>query len=345
MPNAMIKSYAKRHGKSVQAVETLWSKAKKLAQEKFTPGTDRFYGYANGILKHSLGETAGAEMKDIRGAIIEFLTVNPTPTDAQFHSFSASIGVDKEAVEAESYAMLAAFLRKFHSSNLVSRKLFDPVELKRGIEVEMEHTDDPHVAEMIAKDHLLELSDYYSQLDSYITPQEEDEETALPYAPHGTQMVAPSNNDIGYNTLSGFKLNTKSRMRSLNTASTDTDVSDDSEIWGDTPEYQALKKIASPSTVDNIARILQLDGYNMLAMQFSAAYSDMVNAFLKHKELCTDRDIITVAKYIRMTDVRKNGDIFRLTYCRAATRLMRDLALKYGQGLTGQTFLSGVGTR
>jgi len=42
---------------------------------------------------------------------------------------------------------------------------FDAKELKRGIEVEMEHTDDPEVARAISKDHLMELKNYYTLLD------------------------------------------------------------------------------------------------------------------------------------------------------------------------------------
>lgn len=41
---------------------------------------------------------------------------------------------------------------------------YDPVQLKMGIEVEMEHTTDPAVAEKIAKDHLAEIPDYYTRL-------------------------------------------------------------------------------------------------------------------------------------------------------------------------------------
>lgn len=37
-------------------------------------------------------------------------------------------------------------------------------ELKAGIEIEMEHTDDPAIAEKIARDHLAEMPDYYTKL-------------------------------------------------------------------------------------------------------------------------------------------------------------------------------------
>jgi hypothetical protein len=49
--------------------------------------------------------------------------------------------------------------------NDVPNSDFDPKELKRGIEVEMEHTNDPDIALSIAKDHLSELKNYYTLLD------------------------------------------------------------------------------------------------------------------------------------------------------------------------------------
>jgi hypothetical protein len=43
---------------------------------------------------------------------------------------------------------------------------FEPDELEMGIEVEMEHTDDPDIAEQIARDHLAENPNYYTDLKS-----------------------------------------------------------------------------------------------------------------------------------------------------------------------------------
>lgn len=42
---------------------------------------------------------------------------------------------------------------------------FDVEQIKMGVEVELEHTDDPHVALEIALDHLTEADDYYSRLE------------------------------------------------------------------------------------------------------------------------------------------------------------------------------------
>ena len=41
---------------------------------------------------------------------------------------------------------------------------FDPNELKAGIDIEHEHSDDPEICKSIAKDHLSEIPDYYTRL-------------------------------------------------------------------------------------------------------------------------------------------------------------------------------------
>ena len=46
----------------------------------------------------------------------------------------------------------------------ISSTEFDPEELVKGIEVEKEHTVDKELAEEIAKDHLIEIPDYYTRL-------------------------------------------------------------------------------------------------------------------------------------------------------------------------------------
>jgi len=48
--------------------------------------------------------------------------------------------------------------------NDVPDEKFDSKQLKLGIDVEKEHTDDPDVAKSIAKDHLAEIPDYYDRL-------------------------------------------------------------------------------------------------------------------------------------------------------------------------------------
>jgi hypothetical protein len=43
---------------------------------------------------------------------------------------------------------------------------FDKDELEKGIKREMEHTNDPKIAKKIAKEHLLEYTNYYTRLDN-----------------------------------------------------------------------------------------------------------------------------------------------------------------------------------
>jgi hypothetical protein len=43
--------------------------------------------------------------------------------------------------------------------------MFDPKELRMGIEDEMEHTTDPAIAKAIAKGHLMKHPHYYSEND------------------------------------------------------------------------------------------------------------------------------------------------------------------------------------
>jgi hypothetical protein len=55
MPNAVVKSYAEKTGKSVKEVEALWDQAKQIAGKKFKENTEKFYRYTMGIFKRSLG--------------------------------------------------------------------------------------------------------------------------------------------------------------------------------------------------------------------------------------------------------------------------------------------------
>lgn len=57
-------------------------------------------------------------------------------------------------------------INTLNNSNLSEKNLdVDPNELRKGIEVEMEHTNDPVKAEEIALDHLAEDPEYYTKLD------------------------------------------------------------------------------------------------------------------------------------------------------------------------------------
>lgn len=48
--------------------------------------------------------------------------------------------------------------------NNVPDSEFDENELKMGMEIETEHTNNPELAKAISKDHLSEIRDYYTRL-------------------------------------------------------------------------------------------------------------------------------------------------------------------------------------
>jgi len=83
---------------------------------------------------------------------------------------------------------------------------FCPKQLAMGLEVEMEHTDDPKVALEIAMDHLTELPDYYTHLDKMETeagveePKQDSDEIEtdelLGYKPHNVNDY--SNEEFNY---------------------------------------------------------------------------------------------------------------------------------------------------
>lgn len=51
MPNAVVKSYAKETGKSVEHVEQWWEEAKEQASKKFKKSDPRYWAYVNGIVE------------------------------------------------------------------------------------------------------------------------------------------------------------------------------------------------------------------------------------------------------------------------------------------------------
>lgn len=76
---------------------------------------------------------------------------------------------------------------------------FDAEQIKMGIQVEREHTDDLNEAKAIAKDHLAEISDYYTRLKGMerqadkegTAEKEETKKTVTQMLPDGGQRILP----------------------------------------------------------------------------------------------------------------------------------------------------------
>lgn len=96
--------------------------------------------------------------------IIQYLVENPRPSDEEIHQWAEDNGYTPEEVEEYLYALIATVAKKLSKSVDEADDKYDAAQLERGIEVEKEHTDNEDIAKMIAKDHLNELSDYYTRL-------------------------------------------------------------------------------------------------------------------------------------------------------------------------------------
>lgn len=55
MPNSLVKSYAKKSGKTIDHVERWWDEAKEEALKKFGKKSKEFYAYVNAIVKRRAG--------------------------------------------------------------------------------------------------------------------------------------------------------------------------------------------------------------------------------------------------------------------------------------------------
>ena len=101
----------------------------------------------------------GAEEK-----IRELLRRNPKPEDEAVHELAEEMGVHPSMLEAKVYEMLGKELKTAQKHENVPDSKYPQDQIRMGIKVEKEHTDDPEKAKEIAKDHLSEFPDYYTRL-------------------------------------------------------------------------------------------------------------------------------------------------------------------------------------
>lgn len=65
MPNAVVKSYAEKTGKSVEHVERWWKEAEEQAKKKFKKKSPRYWAYVNGIVKRRAGLDEALTFKEL----------------------------------------------------------------------------------------------------------------------------------------------------------------------------------------------------------------------------------------------------------------------------------------
>jgi len=103
-----------------------------------------------------------AEDDSIKKKIMECFAKNENPPDAKIHKMAEKLGIEPDKMEESIYKLLSSFLSQGKSKDYTGE--YDPEELRMGIEVEMEHTNDRDIAERIARDHLAEFKHYYTAL-------------------------------------------------------------------------------------------------------------------------------------------------------------------------------------
>jgi len=98
----------------------------------------------------------------IRSEVVRFFKSNKNPTDTQVHSLAEKLGASPNELETIIYSIISDLL----TGGLSEGKpvTVDSNELKMGVEVEREHTDNILIADKIARDHLVEDPKYYTKL-------------------------------------------------------------------------------------------------------------------------------------------------------------------------------------
>jgi hypothetical protein len=101
--------------------------------------------------------------------ILKFFRANPNPTDEQMHALAKKQGIDPHEWEEKVYWVLSQYA---NGKDIVNGgkgdtqpdSNVDAKQLAMGTKVEAEHTTNKELAKQIAKDHLVEISDYYTRL-------------------------------------------------------------------------------------------------------------------------------------------------------------------------------------
>ena len=103
------------------------------------------------------------QSSDVEKEVVDFFATHKTVKDDDVHTLADKLGVDKHKFEEIIYKLLSDFFANGRSGGKPDSD-YDAGKLSEGIQVEMEHTSNKYVAAKIAKDHLEESLDYYTDL-------------------------------------------------------------------------------------------------------------------------------------------------------------------------------------
>ena len=114
----------------------------------------------------AIREIAKSAAKDnMKEAVLKWLKDNPNPPDSKVHAFAEKNNYEVDDVEEALYELATKFMKFWTGGRSnkvgVTEKDVDPEQLKMGIKVEYEHTDNEdevstEIAKRIALDHLAE---------------------------------------------------------------------------------------------------------------------------------------------------------------------------------------------
>lgn len=93
------------------------------------------------------------------------ITIHDLSSAAKRGNIAKKLGVKPSDLKTMSDSDVETILQDVGEHDFAPDSEFDSTQLKKGIEVEFEHTKSKLVAKLIAKDHLSEIPDYYTRLD------------------------------------------------------------------------------------------------------------------------------------------------------------------------------------
>lgn len=100
-----------------------------------------------------------SEIKDISGEDIKMKDIK-----SSHKKLAKKLGVKPENIKDFSDGEIETIIKNIGKHDFVPDDEFNKKELALGIRVEYEHCNSKVISKLIAKDHLVEVPDYYSRL-------------------------------------------------------------------------------------------------------------------------------------------------------------------------------------
>ena len=97
--------------------------------------------------------------------VLLFFRENPSASRQDLLALDKALGVTKDEIENLEFELCKALCSKIGKHVNHGEEAVDKDELEKGVQHEMEHTNDQYIARLIVLDHLYEIPDYYTQLE------------------------------------------------------------------------------------------------------------------------------------------------------------------------------------